>query len=72
MPHAVWATEGKGSAEERMVALSAGRDVTALPAADSVLIPYDLWVNRAQAIMLGDIGLFNCLKATLFLYPLQH
>jgi len=59
MPHAVWATEGKGSAEERMVALSAGRDVTALPAADSVLIPYDLWVNRAQAIMLGDIGLFK-------------
>ncbi len=59
MPRAVWATEGKGSAEERMVALSAGRDVSTLPAADSVLIPYDLWVNRAQAIMLGQIGLYK-------------
>ena len=59
MSRAVWATEGKGTAEERMVALSAGRDVMGLPAADALLIPYDLWTNRAQAIMLGEIGVFD-------------
>ncbi len=59
MSRAVWATERKGAAHEVMVAISAGRDVTALPAADALLIPYDLWTNRAQAIMLTEIGVFT-------------
>ncbi|MFH1743404.1 MAG: argininosuccinate lyase [bacterium] len=59
MSRAVWATEKKGSAEERMVALSAGRDVTIVPAADALLIPHDLWTNRAHSIMLSEIGVFS-------------
>jgi argininosuccinate lyase len=30
-----------------------------LPAVDALLIPYDLWTNRAQAIMLAETGLFS-------------
>jgi len=59
MDRAVWATRKKGTAEERMITLSAGRDVTAIPPADELLIPYDLWTNRAHCIMLAEIGIYQ-------------
>jgi len=48
----VWATRLKGEASLMNVYYCAGRDPFAKPPADELLIPYDIWVNKVQALML--------------------
>ncbi|MEW6239121.1 MAG: argininosuccinate lyase [Candidatus Omnitrophota bacterium] len=59
MKKPVWQSPAKGSAWERFVAFSAGRDVRSIEAADSILVPYDIWTNQAHAIGLQRIGVFT-------------
>ena len=52
-----WGGRMKEPPEMRNVAYCAGRDVAARPMADAVLIPYDVWQNRAHSLMLAEKGI---------------
>lgn len=55
----VWGKRMGRGPDERALAYCAGRDVVGRPAADESLIPYDLWTNRAHALMLARTGLIE-------------
>jgi len=55
----IWQARMKEAPSARHVAYCAGRDVAAPPMADAVLIPYDLWVNQAHALMLAQTGIID-------------
>lgn len=59
MKKPVWHSDKKGSARENFVAFSAGRDVVPIPAADSILVPYDIWTNQAHAVTLYRAAVFT-------------
>lgn len=44
---------------ERNLRYCAGRDVAERPAADSVLVPHDIWTNRVHCRMLARQGIIN-------------
>ena len=48
----VWSKRTGGMPSEINIIYTAGRDVKAKPAADELLIPYDIWTNRAHCLML--------------------
>lgn len=50
----VWGSHLEESPAAQNVLFCAGRDVQTLPMADEVLLPYDIWTNRAHAIMLWE------------------
>lgn len=49
--------------EMRNIAYCAGRDVSARPMADAVLIPFDCWQNRAHVAMLAKQGIISAKTA---------
>ena len=53
----VWGGHLSAPPDELMVRFCAGRDVAPLPMADAELLPFDLWTNRAHAIMLHRQGI---------------
>jgi argininosuccinate lyase len=55
----IWGGHLEADPDALMVRFCAGRDVTALPMADAELLPFDLWTNRAHAIMLGRQGILS-------------
>ncbi len=55
----IWGGHLATSPDELMVRFCAGRDVTPLPMADAELLPFDLWTNRAHAIMLQRQGIVS-------------
>ena len=59
MKKPIWHSEAKGSAKDLFVAFSAGRDVTVLPEADHLLVPYDIWTNQAHALALAQAGIYT-------------
>jgi argininosuccinate lyase len=63
----IWGNHLSQPPDELMVRFCAGRDVTPLPMADEELLPFDLWGNRAHAIMLHRRGMLEkrALKAIL-------
>ena len=52
----VWGSHLHSSPAEENVLFCAGRDVQPLPMADMALLPYNLWTNRAHAIMWYEEG----------------
>ena len=53
----IWGSHLKNLPDEQNVLFCAGRDVQELPMADELLLPYDIWTNRAHCIMLERQGL---------------
>jgi len=53
----VWGSHLNKLPYEQNVLFCAGRDVQPLPMADEILLPYDIWTNRAHCIMLHKQGL---------------
>tara|TARA_Y100001947_G_scaffold105991_1_gene90645 strand:- start:247 stop:1740 length:1494 start_codon:yes stop_codon:yes gene_type:complete len=53
----IWGSHLKYQPDEQNVLFCAGRDVQELPMADELLLPYDIWTNRAHCIMLQRQGL---------------
>jgi len=53
----IWGNHLGESPDDLMLRFCAGRDVTPLPMADEVLLPFDLWTNRAHAMMLHRQGI---------------
>jgi len=55
----IWQARMRRPPSARHVAYSAGWDVRERPMADAALIPYDLWVNQAHALMLRQTGIIE-------------
>ena len=53
----IWGSHLKNQPNEQNILFCAGRDVKELPMADELLLPYDIWTNRAHCIMLHKQGL---------------
>ena len=53
----IWGSHLKNKRNEQNVLFCAGRDVQGLPMADELLLPFDIWTNRAHCIMLQRQGL---------------
>lgn len=53
----LWGAAFSQKPTDAVIAFTAGRDVAGLPPADMALLPYDLWVNQAHAVMLGKTGI---------------
>lgn len=56
-PDPVWTGRLKEAPDPINIAYCAGRDVVARPPADGALIPYDIWLNQAHALMLHQQGI---------------
>ena len=67
----IWGNHLSESPDELMVQFCAGRDVAALPMADEALLPFDLWTNRAHAIMLFRQGILTEKHLTAILKSLR-
>lgn len=57
--HQVWGERMTEPPDEATIAYCAGRDVHARPMADALLVPYDLWQNRAHVLMLARQGIIE-------------
>ena len=55
----IWNSRIEDDDSELNVLFCAGRDVQKLPMADEVLLPFDIWTNRAHSIMLEQQGLIS-------------
>jgi argininosuccinate lyase len=53
----IWGSHLSEPPDRLMLEFCAGRDVKALPMADALLLPFDLWTNRAHVIMLARQGI---------------
>ena len=63
----IWGNHLSNPPDEHNVLFCAGRDVQGRPIADQVLLPFDIWTNRAHCIMLKkqEIISANCLEKIL-------
>lgn len=68
----VWGHRLAGKPEELSVMYSAGRDVKAIPMADELLIPFDIWNTEAHDIMLYKQGVLNKDEIKIILSALLH
>jgi argininosuccinate lyase len=59
----LWGAAFTHMPDSAVLNFTAGRDVHAVPAADSFLAPYDVWVNQAHCIMLGKQGIIPVSEA---------
>lgn len=55
--HQLWGGRMKEPPDAANVAYCAGRDVAGRPMADEVLVPFDVWQNRAHVLMLARQGI---------------
>jgi argininosuccinate lyase len=55
----IWGSHLNKQPNEQNVLFCAGRDVQELPMADHILLPYDIWTNRAHCIMLHKQGIIT-------------
>ena len=53
----LWGRHLEHTPREENILFCSGRDIQALPMADEILLPYDIWTNRAHCIMLESQGL---------------
>ena len=63
----IWSNHLNNPPDEQNVLFCAGRDVQEIPMADQILLPFDIWTNRAHCIMLHkqEIISRNCLEKIL-------
>ena len=63
----IWGNHLSNPPDEQNVLFCAGRDVQEIPMADQILLPFDIWINRAHCIMLHKQKIIsaNCLEKIL-------
>jgi argininosuccinate lyase len=59
----IWSKRASSGPSAVALAYTAGRDVAGRPPADEVLIPYDIWTNRAHCTMLRKVGIIDAKTA---------
>lgn len=67
----LWGAAFAVQPSDAVIQFTAGRDVAGLPAADAALLPYDLWVNKAHAVMLAKTGIIPVVDAAKILKGLD-
>ncbi len=68
----IWNSRLSKQTLEQNVLFCAGRDVQVLPMADEILLPYDIWTNRAHCIMLQKQNLISKTNLKCILKGLNH
>lgn len=53
----LWGAAFTTAPSDAVIAFTAGRDVVGVPPADTKLLPYDIWVNKAHCLMLVKQGI---------------
>lgn len=66
----LWGAAFCQTPSQAVMAFTAGRDVVGVPPADVALLPYDVWVNKAHAIMLGKTGIIPKIDAAKIVHSL--
>ena len=63
----IWGKHLSNPPDEQNILFCAGRDVQEIPMADQILLPFDIWTNRAHCIMLQkqEIISGSCLRKIL-------
>ena len=63
----IWGKHLSKPSDEQNVLFCAGRDVQEIPMADQILLPFDIWTNRAHCIMLHNQEIISgsCLRKIL-------
>ncbi len=59
----LWGHAFSGGPDKKTLAFTSGRDVVGLPPSDAALVMYDLWVNKAHAVMLAKTGCIPLVSA---------
>ncbi|MGK0289829.1 MAG: argininosuccinate lyase [bacterium] len=59
MKNQIWGDHLEKTPDTANVQFCAGRDVNAIPMADEVLLPFDIWTNLAHSIMLHQVGVLS-------------
>lgn len=59
----LWGAAFSKEPSEAVIAFTAGRDVASVPPADAALLQYDIWVNKAHAVMLAKQGIISLTDA---------
>lgn len=68
----IWGNHLEQSPLQQNVLFCAGRDVQTIPMADEVLLPYDIWTNRAHSTMLQQQGIISKQQLQSILEGLQR
>ncbi len=68
----IWGGHLSQNSNALMLAFCSGRDVQELPMADEELLPFDLWTNRAHAIMLYEQGILGGIALEKILQALKR
>lgn len=55
----LWGGAFSAASDEAVISFTAGRDVSGVSPADTKLIPYDLWCNKAHCVMLYQCGIIS-------------
>ena len=63
----IWNSRLENQDSAQNVLFCAGRDVQKLPMADDILLPFDIWTNRAHCIMLQKQDLLSKSNLTIIL-----
>jgi len=66
----LWGAAFAVQPSEAVIQFTAGRDVASVPPADVALLAYDLWVNKAHAVMLAKTGIIPAADAAKILIEL--
>lgn len=67
----LWGAAFHEAPSAEILAFTAGRDVVGVPAADTMLLPYDVWVNQAHSVMLAKTGIIPISDAAKILSALS-
>jgi argininosuccinate lyase len=69
--HTLWGANFSVKPDATVLGFTSGYDMTSRPACDTALVPYDLAVNTAHALMLGKTGIIPACDAAKILIGLQ-
>ncbi|HUD19777.1 MAG TPA: argininosuccinate lyase [Patescibacteria group bacterium] len=68
----LWGAAFSQTPSEAVISFAAGRDVAPIPASDTKLIPYDIWLNEAHCLMLAKQGIIPVTDAKKILKGLSE
>ena len=68
----LWGSRLKEPADKEFIKFISGRDIQGLPPCDELLIPFDIWGNRAHTIMLWKQGVISHNDARLIITGLKE
>jgi argininosuccinate lyase len=68
----LWGSRLNEAPDKEFIKFISGRDIQGLPPCDELLIPFDIWGNRAHTIMLWKQGIIAQKDAHLIITGLKE